>query len=367
MSKSVLEALSTTALVALFTLPAAAQTLGLGRVALPEEIAAWDVAVQPDGTGLPVGSGDVITGEDLWVENCAMCHGDFGEGAGAYPMIAGGEGTLTAARPVKTVGSYWPYLSTVFDYVHRSMPFGNAQILSADDTYAITAYILYSNGLVDDDFELSNENFTEVVMPNAEGFYVDDRDTAEVPLFSAAACMSDCGPAVHITRRATDLQSTPEGAVTVFAPDRPTGVAENAAAPEGGEGAAPAPAPAAAPEPAAEPVQEAAAGLDPALVAAGEGVWRQCRSCHQVGEGARNATGPMLTGILGHVAGTREGFRYSGPMRDAGAAGLVWTAETLDAYLTDPRAYLPGNRMSFRGLSDAGDRAAVIAYLQSVE
>ncbi|HPD93508.1 MAG: c-type cytochrome [Rhodobacter sp.] len=365
MSKSVLKLLAATALVGA-GLPASAQTLGLGRAALPAEIAAWDVSVQPNGHGLPVGSGDVLTGEDLWVENCAMCHGDFGEGAGAYPVIAGGDGTLTNRRPVKTVGSYWPYLSTVFDYVHRSMPFGNAQILTPDDTYAIVAYILYSNGLVEDDFTLSNENFTDVVMPNAEGFYPDDRDESEVPLFTHEVCMTGCGPAVHITHRATDLQSTPEGAVTVFAPDRPTGVADNAGAPEGGEGAAPA-APAPAP---AEPVEQAVAepespGLDPALVAAGEGLWRQCRSCHQVGDGARNGTGPLLTGVVGRHAASVEGFRYSAPMQEAGANGLIWTPEELDSFLADPRAYMRGTRMSFRGLRDAGDRQAIIAYLQS--
>lgn len=363
MSKSARNLLAATAII--LALPASAQTLGLGRAALPEEIAAWDVSVEPDGTGLPVGSGDVFTGEDLWVENCAMCHGDFGEGAGAYPVIAGGEGTLTNRRPVKTVGSYWPYLSTVFDYVHRSMPFGNAQILTPDDTYAIVAYILYSNGIVEDDFTLSNENFTEVEMPNADGFYADDREEAEFPQFTAEACMSDCGPAVHITRRATDLQSTPEGAVTVFAPDRPNGVADNAAAPERGEGAAPAATEAPAAEPAAEPVQEAAAGPDPALVEQGEGLWRQCRSCHTVGDNARNGTGPMLNGVVGRHAASVEGFRYSNPMQQARDNGLVWTPEELDAFLADPRGYMNGTRMSFRGLRDAGDRAAIIAYLQA--
>ncbi|WP_127108624.1 c-type cytochrome [Pararhodobacter zhoushanensis] len=361
MSKSVLKILATTALAGLIAAPAMAQTLGLGRPALPEEIAAWDVAVEPDGTGLPVGSGDVFTGEDLWVENCASCHGDFGEGAGAYPVIAGGEDTLTNRRPVKTVGSYWPYLSTVFDYVHRSMPFGNAQILSADDTYAIVAYILYSNAIVEDDFTLSNENFTDVVMPNAEGFYVDDRVETEFPIFVHDVCMSDCTAPVHITRRATDLQSTPEGAVTVFAPDRPSGVMDGAGAPEGGEGAA-APAEAPVEEAAAEPAMPA---LDPELVAAGEGLWRQCRSCHQIGEGARNGTGPLLTDVVGRHAGGVEGFRYSNPMTQAGEEGLIWTPETLDAFLADPRGYMRGTRMSFRGLRDEADRQAMIAYLQS--
>lgn len=355
MSKSVRKLLLGPALAGIIAGPALAQTFHLGRAALPEEIAAWDVAVQPDGTGLPPGSGDVLTGEDLWVDNCASCHGDFGEGAGAFPVIAGGIGTLTADRPVKTVGSYWPYLSTVWDYVHRSMPFGNAQSLAPDEVYAITAYILYSNGLVEDDFVLSRENFLEIELPNTQGFVIDDRDQTEVPLFTVDPCMSDCGPAVRITRRATDLQSTPEGAVTVFAPDR--------SAPE----TEPAPEPAPEPQDAAAPASAAPASAapDPALVAAGEAVWRQCRTCHQLGDSARNGTGPILNGIVGHVAGSVAGFRYSNPMRDAGAGGLVWTAEELDAYLADPRRYMPGNRMAFRGLSRAEDRAAVIAWLQS--
>lgn len=359
MSKSILKALATTALVGVFATPLAAQTYNVGRAALPAEIAAWDVAVEPDGTGLPVGSGDVFTGEELWVESCASCHGDFGEGAGAFPVIAGGEGTLRDRRPVKTVGSYWPYLSTVWDYVHRSMPFGNAQVLSADETYAITAYILYSNGLVDDDFVLSRDNFLDVAMPNADGFYVDDRDTSEVPMFSGEPCMSDCGPAVQISLRATALQSTPEGAVTVFAPDL-------AAATSDADTASAAMTETAA-ETAVVTVASAAATLDPALVAAGEALWRQCRSCHTVGDNARNGTGPMLNGIVGSPAGAVAGFRYSNPMQEAAANGLVWTHEELDAFLADPRGYMRGTRMSYRGLSSADDRAAMIAYMQSFE
>ena len=349
MSKSMLKIVASTALVTMISGPLLAQTYNLGRTALPEEIAAWDVAVEPDGTGLPVGSGDAYDGEEMWIENCASCHGDFGEGAGAFPVIAGGEGTLTDRRPVKTVGSYWPYLSTVWDYVHRSMPFGNAQILTADETYAITAYILYSNGIVDDDFVLSNENFTDVEMPNADGFYVDDRVESEVPLFSGEPCMSDCGEPVHITRRATELQSTPEGVVTVFAPDmQPEAVSGDAE----------------------EVMEEATAEpemptLDPALVAAGEGLWRQCRSCHTVEEGGRNGTGPNLYNVVGRAAGSVEGVRYSNPMQAAAADGLVWTPETLDEFLADPRSYMRGTRMSFRGMRDADDRAAMIAYLQS--
>lgn len=184
--------------------------LGLGREALPEEIAAWDVKVMPDGRGLPVGSGDVATGEELFIDHCASCHGDFAEGLDNWPSLAGGDGTLDHDDPKKTVGSFWPHLSTVWDYVHRSMPFGQAQILTPDETYAVTAYILYSNMLVDEDFVLSNENFTEVVLPNADGFIVDDRPETEYPRFSQAPCMENCKEQVEITRHASFLDVTPE-------------------------------------------------------------------------------------------------------------------------------------------------------------
>lgn len=353
--------LGVSALTVAIAAPALAQPLGLGRTALPEEIAAWDVAVLPDGTGLRPGRGTVLDGEDLWVDNCAACHGDFGEGAGAWPPIAGGEGTLTRERPLKTVGSYWPYLSTVWDYVHRSMPFGAAQTLSVDDTYAIVAYILYSNGLVDDDFELSHENFLEVRLPNEDGFYEDDRDTTEVPLFSQPPCMTDCRPAPMVSFRATQLNVTP----IELPPARIPGWGSAHDGAHGGAAVvqASAEAPAATPEPEPEPV--AVAAVDPALVAAGEAAWRQCRTCHMVGDGARNGTGPALNGVVGQPAGRVAGFRYSPAMTAAGDNGLVWTAETLDAFLENPNAVVPRNRMSFRGVRSAEERAALIAYLST--
>ncbi|WP_349305014.1 cytochrome c [Marivita sp. GX14005] len=205
----------TVAFVALAATQAmAGDTFGLGREALPEEIAAWDLDVRPDGSGLPVGSGSVADGERLFSDNCAACHGEFAEGVGNWPELAGGEGTLADADPVKTVGSYWPYLSTAWDYVHRSMPYGNAQSLEPDEVYAIVAYILYSNFLVDDDFVLSNENFLEVEMPNADGFIVDDRAEAEYPQWRREPCMTACKDSVEITMRATVLDVTPDEADT---------------------------------------------------------------------------------------------------------------------------------------------------------
>ena len=125
-----------------------AEKLGLGRAALPEEIGAWDWDVSPDGTGFPIGSGDAINGEEIFADQCAVCHGDFAEGMGRWPVLAGGIDTLADDDPVKTVGSYWPYISTVIDYVKRSMPFGNAGSLTNDEVYAIVAYILYSNDMI---------------------------------------------------------------------------------------------------------------------------------------------------------------------------------------------------------------------------
>ena len=185
--------------------------MGLGRKALDEEITAWDLDIAPDGTGLPVGSGSVSYGEEIFSEQCGACHGDFAEGVDRWPELAGGEGTLADDDPLKTVGSYWPYLSTAWDYIHRSMPFGYAQSLSDDDVYAMLAYILYSNDIIDDeDFVLSNENFLDVEMPNAEGFIIDDRDMTEYPVFSQDPCMEDCKVNVEVTMRARVLDVTPE-------------------------------------------------------------------------------------------------------------------------------------------------------------
>lgn len=189
--------------------PVWAEKFGLGRPALPEEIAAWDLDVQPDGTGLPEGSGDVLTGEEVFADYCAVCHGDFAEGVDNWPKLAGGMDTLDHDDPLKTVGSYWPYLSTTWDYVNRSMPFGNAQSLTADEVYAIVAYILYSNDLVEEEFVLSKETFLDVQMPNADGFIIDDRLTSEAH-FVREPCMENCKDSVEITMRARVLDVTPD-------------------------------------------------------------------------------------------------------------------------------------------------------------
>lgn len=184
----------------------------LGRLATEGEIAAWDIDVRPDGAGLPEGRGTVAQGMALYDAQCASCHGDFGEAIGRWPVLAGGHGTLGDDRPEKTVGSYWPYLSTVYDYVRRAMPFGNARSLSDDEVYALTAYILFLNDIVTDEgFELSQENFGSVRLPNEPNFVPDDRFSEAHYRDDREPCMSACRPGrATITMHAAVLDVTPE-------------------------------------------------------------------------------------------------------------------------------------------------------------
>jgi len=162
MSKCLSRAALGIGLLACLGLGAAAEPkhLGIGREATPAEIAGWDIDIRPDGKGLPSGKGTEKQGEEIFMQQCAACHGEFGESAGRWPILAGGDGTLKSDDPVKSIGSYWPYASTVMDYIRRAMPFGNAQSLSNDELYAVTAYVLYLNDIIKDEhFELNSTTF----------------------------------------------------------------------------------------------------------------------------------------------------------------------------------------------------------------
>jgi S-disulfanyl-L-cysteine oxidoreductase SoxD len=160
-------------------LGAVALTLGLlaapafasdfGRPATPAEIKLWDIDVAPDGKGLPVGGGTVAQGKQVFADNCAACHGDNGQG-GIKDRLAGGQGTLASSAPVKTVGSFWPYATTLYDYIHRAMPYPTPGSLSTDDTYAVTAYILSLNGIVPPDGKVDKDSLPKIKMPNRDGF-----------------------------------------------------------------------------------------------------------------------------------------------------------------------------------------------------
>jgi len=221
LAKMVYVVLLFTMLVAAIPLSADTGGYGIGTPATADEIAGWDIDIRPDGKGLPPGSGSVEDGEMMYEEKCASCHGSFGEGVGRYPVLSGGEGTLTDERPEKTVGSYWPYASTLWDYIHRAMPFTQPQSMTDDEVYAITAYVLYLNDLVEDDFVLTADNLASVEMPNQDGFFFDDR-----PDTSNTACMKDC-------KDPASVKITSEPAIATLQAEEQ--VAEVKQAPDGGE------------------------------------------------------------------------------------------------------------------------------------
>lgn len=152
----------------------------VGRVATPEEIRRRDISVAPDGSGLPVGHGTVQQGRSVYQTVCANCHGDRGQGIGPYPALVGGQGTLASPKPLLTVGSYWPYATTVWDYIRRTMPYQKPGSLSVDETYSLTAFILYMNGIVGESTQLNEKILPTIKMPNREGFVPDPRP--DVPI-----------------------------------------------------------------------------------------------------------------------------------------------------------------------------------------
>src|ERR1700746_4007359 len=159
---------------------------GIGRVATPAEIAGWNIDIGRDGSGLPPGSGTVSQGREVFAQQCAACHGEKGEG-GVGDRLVGGQGTLATPNPVRTVGSYWPYAPTLFDYIRRAMPPKAPQSLSSEDVYAVSAYILHLNGLVQADATLDAKTLSAVKMPNRSMFVGDPRPDVKNP-----ECMTGC-------------------------------------------------------------------------------------------------------------------------------------------------------------------------------
>jgi cytochrome c len=162
---------------------------GYGQPATPEQVAGWDIDVRgDDGHGLPQGKGNVDQGAEVYAMQCAACHGTFGEGAGRFPKLIGGEGTLTGERPEPSVGSYWPFAPTLWDYINRAMPFHAPRMLSNDEVYGLTAYVLNVNNIVPNDFTADHDTLPQVKMPNRDHFIWNDPrpDTAVEP------CMKSC-------------------------------------------------------------------------------------------------------------------------------------------------------------------------------
>jgi cytochrome c len=149
---------------------------GLGRPASADEVKQRDITTLPNGAGLPEGKGTAAQGEAVYRDNCASCHGPNGEGnLPQGPQLVGGIGTLATENPVRTVGSFWPYATSVWDYIHRAMPLNQPGSLSADDTYAITAFLLNRNKIIEANEVMNKESLPKVLMPNRDGFIPDAR------------------------------------------------------------------------------------------------------------------------------------------------------------------------------------------------
>jgi S-disulfanyl-L-cysteine oxidoreductase SoxD len=155
---------------------ALAEGPGLGRVASPDEIASWDISIGPDGAGLPPGRGTPKQGETVYAEKCVACHGEKGAGK-PNDQLVGGRGSLSGDQaPVKTVGSFWPYATTLFDYIRRAMPLNAPKSLSDDEVYAVSAYILQLNGIIGQADAMDAQTLPQVRMPNRDGFIAFSRD-----------------------------------------------------------------------------------------------------------------------------------------------------------------------------------------------
>jgi S-disulfanyl-L-cysteine oxidoreductase SoxD len=159
---------------------------GIGRPATAAEISGWNIDIDRDGNNLPPGSGSVSHGHEVFDQQCAACHGAKGEG-GVGDRLVGGQGTLATPKPVRTVGSYWPYAPTLFDYIRRAMPQNAPQSLSNDDVYAVSAYILNLNGLLAADATLDAKTLSAIKMPNRGMFVGDPRPDVKNP-----ECITDC-------------------------------------------------------------------------------------------------------------------------------------------------------------------------------
>jgi mono/diheme cytochrome c family protein len=147
---------------------------GVGRAARPDEITAIDIDVRPDGVGLPPGSGTAAAGKQVYATRCVTCHGATGR-EGPQDILVGGQGSLATPRPLKTVGSYWPYATTLWDYVRRAMPFDHPGTLPVDAVYSVTAYVLYLSTIVGENDVIDQTTLPKVKMPNRDGFVRDPR------------------------------------------------------------------------------------------------------------------------------------------------------------------------------------------------
>ncbi len=161
------------------------------------QIKPWNIDIAPDGAGLPPGQASADDGEPIYLQRCAACHGEFGEGMGRFPVLTGSRDELIGDRTRKTVGGFWPYSTTLYDYINRAMPFGNAQSLTPDQIYGVIAYILSMNDIIDSDTVINAKTLPKIDMPNRDGFI-----PAQGSDLHIKACMQDCKTDVSIKSRA---------------------------------------------------------------------------------------------------------------------------------------------------------------------
>ena len=163
-------ALAAACALGLFSSAALADSPNLGKIITPEDVAPWDISVSPDGAGLPPGGGTPKQGEAVYASKCLACHGEKGAGK-PNDALVGGIGSLAGdKRAIKTVGSFWPYATTIFDYVRRSMPYNESKTLTNDELYAVAAYILQLNGIIGENDTMNAQTLPKVRMPNRDGF-----------------------------------------------------------------------------------------------------------------------------------------------------------------------------------------------------
>jgi hypothetical protein len=161
---------------------------GLGKTPTAQQISGWNIDIAPDGANLPPGSGTVAQGRTLYAAQCASCHGAAGEG-GTAARLVGGKGSLTTDKPVMTIGSFWPYATTLYDYINRAMPWDRPQSLKPDEVYSLTAFLLHANGIIDANASLDAKSLPKVVMPNRNGFVRHDPRPHDV---KSSRCMQNC-------------------------------------------------------------------------------------------------------------------------------------------------------------------------------
>ena len=168
--RKILVAAAPAALLALASPLFAQQGPNLGKPVSQEELASWDISIGPDGAGLPPGSGTVKQGEAVFAAKCQACHGEKGAGQ-PNDRLVGGQGSLPGDKPpIKTVGSYWPYATTLFDYIRRAMPFNESKSLTNDEAYGVVAYLLNLNGVIPESETINAQSLPKVTMPNRDGF-----------------------------------------------------------------------------------------------------------------------------------------------------------------------------------------------------